>query len=136
MLRKFAWPVLLLLLTATQLLATECAAQCDAMSAIASHGKMSCPAHCHGMAAQASDTHSVLHGAESCGNRICRSDLALLPKQMLHAPDATRLSVHAIAQEYRSAAFLFTPVQVSSPAHQRRAQAVPAFDPLISSLRI
>ena len=136
MLRKIAWPIVLLLLTATQLLATECAAQCDAMSAFASQGKMVCAAHCHGMTPQASDTRRALHGTESRSNRICRSDLALLPKQMLHEPDAAFLSVQVIAQGYRSAAFLFTPTRVAPRAHERRARVVTAFDPLISSLRI
>ncbi|MBT9330824.1 hypothetical protein [Paracidobacterium acidisoli] len=136
MLRRFAWPVLLLLLMSMQTAAGVCAVQCDAMAGAAAHGPMSGMEHCHAMTSSSFGTGRAVHAPACCRSMVCRGEMELLQKQTVAV---TRSSAPVFYQDALSRYF-GTPAsrdaRLLRSAPERGDPATAQYDPLTSSLRV
>ena len=132
MVRKTTWSLLLLLLVSVQAFASACDVRCGTMALMGS--SMVGMDHCQGMASQTVSDDAAAYTvmpSQPCASHICKNDWSLLSRATyefgLSSQPATVLSV----------AIPFVPV-VSSLQWKtdRWTHSIPAFDPILSRLRV
>jgi hypothetical protein len=134
MVRKTTWSMLLLLLVSVQAFASACDVRCGAMALMGSAGPMVGMAHCQGMASQPRADQEAVNTAppsQPCASHICKNDWAL-QSRAVHEFGLSSLPVTAL-----SAVTVSLPVATSLRwKADRSTHNIPAFDPIISSLRV
>ncbi len=132
---KATWSLLLLVLVSVQAFAAICDVRCGAMAMMESASHMSGMSDCPGMASQTlpgQQTVATVAPSQLCDSHICKDDWTFLQN-----PDVYELSITSLPL-----ALLGNTVIALEIAHSvqfktdRSPHSIPAFDPLISSLRV
>jgi hypothetical protein len=135
MVRKTTWSMLLLLLVSVQAFASACDVRCGAMALMGgSAGPRVGMAHCQGMASQTVSDDAAAYTvmpSQPCASHICKNDWLLLSRTTYEfGPSSQPATVLSVA-------IPFVPV-VSSLQWKtdRWTHSIPAFDPILSRLRV
>jgi hypothetical protein len=132
---KVTWSLLLLMLVSVQAFAATCDVHCGAMALRDSASHMSGMSDCSGMASQAlSGQQAVapLMSSQSCASHICKDDWTFLQTPVAHELGISSLPLIPLGNTLIS-------LEIAHPLQfkiDRSPHFIPAFDPLISSLRV
>jgi hypothetical protein len=132
---KVAWSLLLLLLVSVQAFAAACDVRCGAIASADSASHMTGMAHCHGMASQPLPTQQSvvsLMSSQPCASHICKNDWTFLQNPVVHELGISPLSLAVLGHAV-------IPVKIARPLQfkpDRSTHSIPAYDPIISSLRV
>ena len=134
MVRKTTWSLLLLLLVSVQAFASTCDVRCGAMALTGSAGQTVSMAHCQGMASSSLAGHEAVDTAtpsQPCTSHICKNDWLLLSRTTYEfGPSSEPATVLSVA-------IPFVPVVSSLQRKTNRwTHSIPAFDPILSRLRV
>ena len=132
---KATWSLLLLLLVSVQAFAVACDVRCGAMAGTNSTSHMSGMAHCPGMASQSdSDCWAVIVMAppQSCACQVCNHDWTFVQNLIGHELRASLVPMTLLGHAVM-------PTRTANSLRiktDRSPHALPAFDLLISALRV
>jgi hypothetical protein len=132
---KATWSLLLLVLVSVQAFAATCDVQCGAMAMMESASHMSGMSDCPGMASQTlpgQQTVAAVAPPQLCDSHICKDDWTFLQNPDVYELSITSLPL-ALPGNTVIALEIARPVQFKT---DRSPHPIPAFDPLISSLRV
>ncbi|TCK74017.1 hypothetical protein [Acidipila rosea] len=133
MLRRTAWPILLLLLLGVQITALMCTVRCGAMAAHAPSTDVHSMADCHhGMQPERAPVISLNH----CATHPCSTDLPVM--QLRSADEAALSSAGSVALPAAPFAIPLSTNIIGATNSRFLGEPVSpaAFDPLIVSLRV
>lgn len=132
---KATWSLLLLVLVSVQAFAATCDVRCGAMAMMESASHTSGMSDCPRMASQTlpgQQAVATVAPPQLCDSHICKGDWTFLQNSDVHESSISSLPL-ALPGNTVIALEIAYPLQYKT---DRSPHSIPAFDPLISSLRV